>query len=291
MLCGMPHNLQLFSASMTLQPHLHLLVPQGVFDGATFIELPPPSQEEVAAVLARMLAQAQRTFESMEAAWPKDAFEALQRQSAQERLDLGELPEPSGRARLVAVGMGFSLHAGTQTHANDREALARLCRYGARGPIAESRLTLLEDGRYEYQTKKGITLVLTAAQLTRRLISLIPPARLHLVNFYGAFSSHSKARSTLLPKAAPCAETPPAPDAPPATPKTKRPRIDWATLHARTWNCDVWRCHCGGKRRVTAVVTNRSTAEEMLRNMGRLPPSPPPTPLAQAPPQLELLVP
>ena len=32
-----------------------LLVPQGVFDGATFIELRPPSQEDVEAVLERML--------------------------------------------------------------------------------------------------------------------------------------------------------------------------------------------------------------------------------------------
>ena len=288
LLCGSVCFVQLFSSSLTLQPHFHLLVPQGIFDGATFIELPPPSQEEVEGVLARMLAQARRTFESLEAAWPLDAFEALKRQSAQERLDLGVLPQRQGKA-LVAVGEGFSLHAGTKTHANDRHALARLCRYGARGPIAESRLTLREDGRYEYQTKKGVTLVLTAAQLTRRLISLIPPVRLHLVNFYGAFSSHSNARSTLLPKAAPL-EQAKASGTTATSPKTKRPRIDWATLHARTWGVDVWLCTCGGKRKVMALVTSRRIAEEMLRNMGLLPPSSPrPVALAQAPPQLELL--
>ena len=51
----------------------------------------------------------------------------------------------------------------------------RLARYGARGPVAESRLSRREDGRYAYETKKGVTLVLTAAQLVKRLIALIAP--------------------------------------------------------------------------------------------------------------------
>ncbi len=48
----------------------------------------------------------------------------------------------------------------------------------------------------------------------------------------------------------------------------KSPRLDWATLHARTWKIDVWQCPCGGKRKVVAVVTSRRTAEELLRNLG-----------------------
>lgn len=49
----------------------------------------------------------------------------------------------------------------------------------------------------------------------------------------------------------------------------KRPRLDWATLHARTWGTDVWRCPCGGRRKVVAVVTSRRPAspcpEQTLR--------------------------
>jgi hypothetical protein len=84
--------------------------------------------------------------------------------------------------------MGFSLHADTWVHANDRQGLARLVRYGARGPVAESRLTRREDGRLAYETKKGVTLVLTAEQLVRRLVALIPPRGLHLTNFHGALA-------------------------------------------------------------------------------------------------------
>jgi hypothetical protein len=50
----------------------------------------------------------------------------------------------------------------------------------------------------------------------------------------------------------------------------------------------VWRCPCGGQRRVVALVTRRGTAEQMLRNMGLLHPWPP-LPSAQGPPQRELL--
>lgn len=57
---------------------------------------------------------------------------------------------------------------------------------------------------------------------------------------------------------------------------------------ARTWGCDVWKCRCGGHRRVVALVTNRRTAEEMLRNMGLLDVAPA-LPQAPGPPQLPLL--
>ena len=58
-------------------------------------------------------------------------------------------------------------------------------------------------------------------------------------------------------------------------------------LH-RTFACDVWKCPCGGQRRVVALVTNPRTAEEMLRNMGLLHPRPL-LPEARGPPQRELL--
>lgn len=284
--CGAVCFVQWFSGTLALQPHLHLLVPEGVWAGGAFVELPRPTQEELEAVLARMLAQARRTFQALDAPWPEDAFEALQLQGAQERLNLNDEPTFVALARLVAVGEGFSLHAGTHVHANDREGLARLCRYGARGPIAESRLSCRDDGKYAYQTKKGVTLVLTAEQLVRRLLWLIPPAKFHLTSFHGLLSSHAASRAAVLPRQQPPAA--PATGAP-AVKAKKGPRLDWATLHARTWGVDVWLCPCGGKRKVTALVTSRRTAEEILRNLGLLSAAPlRPAALAQAPPQLEL---
>ena len=155
----------------------------------------------------------------------------------------------------------------------------------ARGPIAESRLTRRDDGRYAYETKKGVTLVMTAVQLVRRLLWLIPPRRLHLTNFHGVLAPHASARPLVAPKPKPLQRPLPLP----SSAKTpRRPRIDWATLLHRTFCCDIWKCPCGGQRRVVALVTNRRTAEQMLQNMGLLHPWPP-LPTAQSPPQLELL--
>ena len=288
--CGAVSFVQWFSSTLALQPHLHLLVPEGVWSGGVFLELPRPTQKELEAVLARMLAQARRTFEGLGAPWPEDAFEALQLQGAQERLNLNDEPTFGGSPdRLVAVGGGFSLQAGTAVGENDRDALARLCRYGARGPIAESRLSRRDDGKYAYETKKGVTLVLSAEQLVRRLLWLIPPARFHLTSFHGVLSSHAAARATVMPTPASLAQPPAAPATGARVGKPKRPRLDWASLHAKVWAVDVWQCPCGGRRKVTAIVTSSRTAEEILRNLGLLPAPPPrPVALAQAPPQLEL---
>ena len=88
---------------------------------------------------------------------------------------------------------------------------------------------------------------------------------------------------------------PPPPDVPATaekgtgTPSLElRPRLDWATLQARTFGIDVLRCRCGGALKVHSVVTSRRTAEEVLRNLGLWEPRlllPPP----RGPPQLELL--
>jgi hypothetical protein len=149
-------------------------------------------------------------FESRGVTWPEDEYEALQARSAQLRLPLDDEAAVARKGRL-AVMMGFSLHADTAVCANDREGLLRLVRYGARGPVAESRLSRRDDGRYAYETKRGVTLVLTAVQLVKRLIALIPPRGLHLTHFHGVL--------------APAAESSPDSAAPAATVARWRPSV------------------------------------------------------------------
>ena len=107
--------------------------------------------------------------------------------------------------------------------------------------------------------------------------------------FHGLLSSHAAARAAVMPRNSSTAQPPPPEARAATTAKKKNPRLDWATLHARTWGVDVWQCPCGGKRKVIAIVTSRRTAEEILRNLGLLPRSSPRSAaLPQAPPQLEL---
>lgn len=60
-------------------------------------------------------------------------------------------------------------------------------------------------------------------------------------------------------------------------------------MQKHTFGNDVFQCHCGGRRRVVAVVTNPSTAEDVLRNMGLLTRRPK-LPPSQGPAQLSLSV-
>jgi hypothetical protein len=173
-------------------------------------------------------------------------------------------------------------HADTAVHAFDRVGLQRLCGYGARGPISEERLTRLPSGLYRWQPKRGPSLTLSAVALVKRLVALVPPQGLHLTCFHGVFAPNARLRRVVM-------QAPPPPPAPVGTPApvARRRRLDWATALQRTFGVDVWRCPCGGARRIRAVVTHHATAESMLRSMGLMPPRAV-LPRAHAPPQLSL---
>jgi len=264
---------QWFGSSLQVTPHLHALVAEAQWErGGTVVHLPPPSDDDVAGILARVLRQAKKDFVE-DAAWPEDEYETGQLQCLQRPLGLALPPTP--RRRRVAVAHGFSLHADTAVHANDRQGLERLARYGARGPVAESRLKSLADGRYEYTPKKGVSFTVTAQQLVRRLVSLVPPAKTHLTSFHGVYAPHAALRPVVMA---------PPPPAPVPSPKQKKRRatrrLDWAALHQHTFSIDVLRCpSCGGRRRVIAVHSTRTTAEARLSQLGhplpprRLPPA------------------
>ena len=230
---------QWFGSQLQLTPHLHLLAAEAMWQAdGTVVPVAPPSDEEVAHILARVLRAAKKDWADLEAAWPEDDYEELQQRAIQERLGFVEAPAPRPRARRVAVLEGFSLHADTAVHGHDRQGLERLCRYGSRGPVSESRLKSLDDGRYEYSPKKGTAFTLTAAALVRRLVALLPPARLHLTSFHGAYAPNASLRA-IVTQQAPGAAAPdeplcaPTPDSAPK-PKRKRPRLDWASLHQHT---------------------------------------------------------
>jgi len=159
--------------------------------------------------------------------------------------------------------------------------------------VAEERLKRLPDGRYEYATKKGPVLVLTAHALVKRLVALVPPARVHLTSSHGVYAANARLRPVVLlpeqeePTPAP-SPSPLKEEAPQRAKPARPPRLDWATLQAKTFGTDVWKCpRCGGHRRVVGLVTSRQTAEEVLKKLGLLTPRrllPP----EHGPPQLEL---
>ncbi len=145
--------LQLFGSALQLTPHLHVLVPEGQWsDAGQLVLLPPPEDDEVEAILHRLLRQLQSDFASVEEMWPEEELDKLRAEGAQHRIPLASAEGPlKKKARRLAVALGFSLHADTAVNGFDRVGLGRLCGYGARGPVADERLSLLEDGRYRWQ--------------------------------------------------------------------------------------------------------------------------------------------
>jgi len=270
-----------------------------VFTGAGFHELDPPDDDAVATLLGtvaervvRMLRKRGRLEEEPEV----DDLGTLQAASMQSRLPLpGDAPPPR-RSRRSAQLDGFSLHAGVGLHARDREGLLRLCLYGARGPVAEERVSELPDGRVAYRMKRpapdGSThLVLTPEAFLGRLAALVPPPRVHLTRFHGVFAPAAKRRKDVVPAAPPAPEPDfhPEPAAPPIVPEApvlppRTPRLPWAELLRRVYAIDALACPCGGTMRVIAFLEEPQVVRGILEHLG-LPADPPPRAPATDPPE------
>jgi hypothetical protein len=319
--CAALTFVQRFGSALQLTPHFHTLIPDGVFvapvtagDPATFLRLPPPTDEEVATLVAAVAHRVERllgvrgsTSEGTQADVPTDPHA---------RTLAAALPVPPGvrgpapircpvSAPRTANVRGFSLHADRQVHENDRLALEHLLRYGLRPPIALDRLDRLPDGRVRYRMKRVFSdgtreVVLAPDAFLARLAALVPPPRVHLVRYHGVFAPASPLRAavtrpplaTPLPhKIAPVTEDlpPPAPSSwisPPDVPIRPR-RLPWADLLRRVHAIDVLACPCGARARVLAFITAPEVCGLILRHLG-LPDRPPPITPARAPPHPDL---
>jgi Putative transposase len=180
-----------------------------VDDEVRFVELPPPSQAEVERLLEVVGHRVLRLLESrgeLPAQGPEDARQAYQAASLQQRFRWTRLgvQVPPRKVPRCAFHEGFSLHANTHLHANDRQGLERLCRYGARDALALERFEEAQDGRITYRMKRpmpdGTThLLFTGMELLRRLASLVPPPRMNLTLLHGVFTPGAQLRPFRVP--------------------------------------------------------------------------------------------
>jgi len=328
---------QRFGSALNLHVHFHSLAPDGVFcdDGGnmlTFHPLPPPSDDDVRAVATRTARGVLKKLAAMQDDLVDDPDQAgalsaalmdaisppvlhrlshLSRMSRMKQAAEAAFEHPARGSERCAMVQGYSVHANVAIKAHDRAGLEKLCRYGLRSPIAQSRLSLTEDGLVRYQLKRpwprpgGITcLTLQPTDFLRRLACLIPPPRTHLIRYHGVFSPSSTLRSRLPPPPARVAQTedpqalqdkpagdqPPAqaPDDDPDQPASLSARIRWAQLIKRVFKADVEQCpHCGGRRLLIAFITDPAVVHRILCHVG-LPTEQPTIAPARAPPQLDL---
>ena len=235
--------------------HGHVLVPDGVFamDGV-FHRLSRPRDEHVEDLLGKSAVRVLRLLERELGDDDNDGRSALALLEAAALKPVARSHGEPAPKRLTAFLEGFSLHAATHIHENDRLGLERWCRYGARGAIAISRLEELPDGRVSYQMKRALPdgrthLVMTGMELLRKLAPLVPPPRYHLLRFAGVFAPNHKLRSLVVPKpptkVAACAPPQSATDRPAhaqSKPDSPRQTLNWAAALKRVWGIDIFEC-------------------------------------------------
>lgn len=305
--------IQRFASTITVYPHFHCLVPDGVFLPSAepaaplrFVALPPPTQPQLteltARIVERLVAVARKHLG--DDALPDDPPSLLASCTAEalrspRRTTASAEPPPKP---LTVRCKGFSLHAARRVEAGRRGELERLCRYGLRAPFALERLSLLPDGHVRYELPRPTTdgrteLRLAPLAFLRRIAGLLPAPYTHLVRYHGVFANRSSYRPRLprpptrepappeLPHQLPLA-APPQPEAPaPLPPRPARKPLPWAELLKRTLHVDGLRCaRCSAPMVVLAFISDPRVVGRILRHLG-LPTSPPP--VAPAPDESE----
>ena len=204
---------QRFNSAVELALHFHILIPDGVFvrddpdpdAEPRFVEIAPPTDRDVAQLLdvisrrvTDLLRRRGRLDDSVTDEDPEPQLHLATRPAKTSGQPFVEEKLPP----LCARKDGFSLHAGTAIHANDRLGLERICRYGLRPPLSQGRLTEAPDGTLLYTMKRRFSdgrhvLRFAPRELLLRLCALVPPRGFHMTRYAGLFSGHARGRYAL----------------------------------------------------------------------------------------------
>src|SRR5262245_487112 len=318
--------IQRFGGGLNLNIHFHTLLFDGVFfegkagEGTlAFWPLPPPTDDEVGFVLARIAARVQRllerrgldpgeaeVFRADPAVEESPALAGISSASIQGRIALGlragarvwrvgddpDAPWVLSRAPRHAQLAGFDLHANVAVPAADRTRLEQLCRYLLRPAVAQDRLRLLSDGRVVLTLKSAWAdgprhLIFEPLTLLEKLAALTPRPRINLVLYHGVLAPHSGWRARVVAAGAlapePASASADANDKPPPGSR----HYAWAALMRRTFDLDMLACpRCGGRLRLLGAVDDPDAIRAILTAVavsGELADRAPPSPAAQTP--------
>jgi Putative transposase len=346
---------QRFDSAVRLNVHFHALWADGVFANAlgslraTFHPHGDVTDRDVANLLRTIAARVRRWLrkhgklqedqapaDDPSAAEP-DLLQALGAAAIQGRTahgpkagaqdvrpGRGSRQEPFVPRPLTAELDGFSLHAAVRIPQGCRAQLERLCRYAARPPVAEERLSLLPDGRVQYKLKRrwrdgSTSVVLDPCTLIERLCALVPRPRQMLMTYHGVLAPAAGYRHRVVPPpplpdaddpegcrhqvqerrtAGPRAKDTAADDDPPpkfraeqpfvphAPSKNRRPRSrhSWAELMRRVFLLDVLTCGHCGGPRKLLAAIFDQDAIQRILAHLGLPTEPPALAKARAPP-------
>jgi hypothetical protein len=313
--------IQRSDSALRVNPHFHTLALDGVYVSGdqgelAFHPLPAPSADEVAEVAARthagivrVLERHGRSLESAddtpdELASEQPVLASCYAASAGDLQLLGAAPGQR-TAKLVqpvrvvpapseplAEAFGVNVHAKVAFDGRDRARLARLCRYLARPPLAQERLSLHPDGRvrlgFKAAWKDGThAVLLDPLDFIARLAALVPPPRFHMLRYHGVLAAHAAARAKVVPGREPPSPPPQLLLFEPSEALFEPPasRHPWSWLLRRVFAVDVSICPvegCGGRMRVVEIATTPDDVARVLDGQPARSRAPPPPDVAPA---------
>jgi len=147
---------------VNLNVHYHLVIPDGVFvdddhGGLAFVLHPVPRGADVIPILDRIVRRVMRRLADEAVVDPDESIDPTPDLFAQVQVEAATTWRAPSVASAPMRGSEYlrawhvtspsrSLHAGVGIAEHDRDALERLCRYGARPAFAQDRLAWTDDG-------------------------------------------------------------------------------------------------------------------------------------------------
>ena len=314
--CGSVTFVQRFGSSINLNPHMHVLMMDGVYvraeDGTPFfVPAPPLTDDDVRAIVETTAQRVVRLCErrglfeagATDPLWEQEPLLAqISAASVQGMVATGDragrkvrrrLTDPEDGVRsgaLCYAARGFSLHAATRIEATDRRRLERLCRYVIRPPVANGRLRFIDEDTLVFTLKTAwadgtCQLLLSPHELLEKLAALVPPPRLNLVRYHGVLAPACPDRARIVPGPSPLTQAEGCEHG--GAGRHHAHRVSWDKLLARVFQYDVTVCpNCSGHMKVIAALTAPSAIETFLNAVG-LPSRAPPIAPAHLDRQLE----
>lgn len=272
----------LAGSALNLNPHIHAIVLDGAYSWDDEQERPifHLAQRPTRGIMDRLVKKVRARVVGILDRWGllehvdldyEDGQVVMQLESVQGRgaERVRGAPEIPHRQRGGLWGWDeyYDLHAGRPIWARDRLGLERLARYVARPPLSLKRLSEQKDGRLRLELRRPwedgtFFFLFHPMQLLRRIASIIPHPKCHLVHYFGVLAPHAGWRSLIVPDGQLSASSS---TAAPAQPANRSSWIPWAELMMRVFGVDPLRCErCGGAMRVRAVVETIQTAKKLL---------------------------
>ena len=306
---GIVTLIQRFGSALNLNVHLHLLALDGAYSferkRPRFHRAPVPSQDELERLLSTLIQRITRTLvragalieDVGETYLNVDAGGALEQlnaasvryliavgpQAGRRTLTLQTLGpdtrDPNHSKPFTAERDGFSLNASVACEAYQSETLERLCRYIARPPIANERLSTNRAGQVVYELKHpfrdGTTHVLfEPLDFIARLAALVPRPRVNLTRYHGLFAPRARHRKQVVPAPSVPAkandsDSDPDPETAPAPQPHPRATMTWMQRLKRVFAIDLSECPwCGARLHVIAEITDPKVIAKILVHIG-----------------------